>query len=83
MTIDMDSAAIGKHFASMFAGEVAQAAHAATGFEFVVVPNTDGGVEVVTSSPDAVQAEYGNVDTPGGSWSVKAIFEAERTYGQP
>lgn len=81
--IDFDSNAVAAYACESFAGSVASIAHQTTGMEFVVMP-VDGGSarEVVTSHPEAVAREYGTVDTPGGSWSVKAIIEAERRLNE-
>lgn len=82
--IDWDTKAVATHACQSFAGKVMESAQKLTGMEFTILP-VDGGPnqEIVTSNPDAVKLEYGNVDMPGGSWSVKAIIEAERAYGQP
>ena len=66
-----------------FASTVAEAAKHATGMEFMVLPVNGGPVhEIVTSDPNAIDMEYGSVDLPGGSWSVKALIEAERKFGE-
>lgn len=69
--------------ATSFGELIAAAAGASTGMDFVVQPVGGGpAAEVVTSHPEAVRNEYGAVDSPGGSWSVKAILEAERRLNE-
>lgn len=65
--------------AMLFASNVEHAAKALTGFDFTILPSGDSGViEITTQHPNAAMAEYGTVDLPGGSWSVKALIEGER-----
>lgn len=65
--------------AMLFASNVEHAAKAMTGFDFTILPSADQDViEIVTQHPNAAMAEYGTIDLPGGSWSVKAMIEGER-----
>lgn len=80
--IEFDDKTISIELAERFGLSVASIARANTGFDFIVRPVGDETVEILTSHPDAIKAEYGTVDAPGGSWSVKALLEAERRLNE-